>query len=79
MENQLINIKIKNDQQLVSARDLYRALEVKRRFSAWKEQNFKDFEEGADFTSVLSGTVVNNGAKRELDDYYVTIDGWNLH
>ena len=66
MENQLINIKVENDQQLVSARDLYRALEVKRRFSAWKEQNFKDFEEGADFTTVLSGTLVPLSAKREL-------------
>lgn len=30
--------------------------------------------ENEDFTSVLSGTVVNNGAKRQLQDYALTID-----
>lgn len=74
METKLIKIKVENDQQLVSARDLHKALEVKTRFSQWTEQNFKMFEEGTDFTSVVVTTVVNNGAKRELQDYAVTID-----
>ncbi|RHW53734.1 phage antirepressor Ant [Lactobacillus bombicola] len=71
---ELIKVQVKDDQQLVSARDLYKALEIKKRFSAWVEQNFRDFEEHIDFTSVPTGTVVNNGAKRELQDYALTID-----
>ena len=42
---ELIKIQVKNDRQLVNARDLYKGLEVKRRFSAWWEQNSKGFEE----------------------------------
>lgn len=73
---ELIKIKVENDQQLVSARDLHKALEVKKRFSAWKEQNFKDFEEGTDFMGVPEGTPITNGNGRVqyLDDYAVTID-----
>lgn len=76
MVEELIKIKTENDQQLVSARDLHKALEVKKRFSAWKEQNFKDFEEGTDFTGVPEGTPVKggNGNVQYLDDYAVTLD-----
>lgn len=76
MKTKLINIKVEDDQQLVLARDLYKALEVKKRFSAWKEQNFKDFEEGTDFTGVPEGTPVKggNGNVQYLDDYAVTLD-----
>lgn len=30
--------------------------------------------ENEDFTSVLSGTVVNNGAYREIQDYALNVD-----
>ncbi|HIB1903197.1 TPA: phage antirepressor KilAC domain-containing protein, partial [Enterococcus faecium] len=63
-----------NDEQLVSARELHKALEVKKRFSAWWEQNSQLLIEGEDFTSVLSGTVVNNGAVKPLQDYALTLD-----
>lgn len=72
-----INVKEENGQQLVSARELYKGLELKKRFSAWVEQNFKEFEENEDFTSVLLGTEVrNNGGFQhmELQDYEITID-----
>lgn len=72
--NSLINIQVKNGRQLVNARDLYKGLEVKRRFSAWWEQNSKGFEENEDFTSVLTSTVVANGARKPIQDYLVTID-----
>ena len=72
--NELIKVTVKGDQQLVSARDLYKGLEIKRRFSAWVEQNFKDFEETIDFTSVPGSTVVGNGAVKPIQDYAVTID-----
>lgn len=74
MTKELIKVTVKNDQQLVSARDLYKGLELKIRFSLWTSKNFKDFEEGEDFTTVSTNTVVNNGAKRELQDYALTLD-----
>ena len=44
----LIQIKVENDQQLVSARELYKGLDIKKRFSVWVSQNFKEFEENPD-------------------------------
>ena len=74
---ELIKVQVKNDRQLVSARDLYKGLEIKTRFSLWVKQNFKVFEDGQDFTSVVTTTEVqNNGGtqRRELQDYLLTID-----
>ena len=70
--NELLNVNF--DTQTVSARELYEQLEISKRFSAWFETNSQGFVEGVDFTSVLSGTVVNNGAHRELQDYNLTVD-----
>jgi len=67
-------IKVNPDEQTVSARELYKALEIEKRFSAWFETNSQNFVEGEDFTSVPTSTVVNNGALRELDDYQCSID-----
>lgn len=74
--NELINVTVKDDKQLVSARDLHKGLELSNRFSKWVSQNFKEFIEGEDFTCVPGGTVVQigNGATRTVDDYAVTID-----
>lgn len=74
---ELIRITVQNDQQLVSARDLYKGLELKIRFSLWVSKNFDSFEEGQDFTSVSADTEVsNNGGVqvRKLQDYLLTID-----
>ncbi len=74
---ELIKVKVKNDRQLVSARELYKGLELKIRFSLWVSKNFEGFEEGQDFTSVSTDTEVqNNGGiqKRKLQDYLLTID-----
>ena len=71
--NQLITIELKDDNAVFSARQLHKTLEVKTRFSQWVEQNFKMFQEGEDFTSVVGTTVVNNGAVREIQDYAVTL------
>ncbi len=73
--NELIKVTTnENDEQLVSARDLHDALEIKTRFSQWVTQNFKRFREGVDFTSVVTTTVVNHGATRQLDDYAITTE-----
>ena len=73
---ELIKITVRNDQQLVSARDLHKALNLKKRFSAWVDQNFKDFDEGTDFMGVPESTPIKNGNGRVqyLDDYALTLD-----
>lgn len=79
MVNELIKITTNEEgKQLVSARELHEFLGLQKRFSAWIEQYIKEdneymFINGEDFTSVLSSTVVNNGANRELQDYAITI------
>lgn len=73
--NELINVTLNdNHEPIVSARQLHQTLEVKRRFSAWFEVNSKLFIENEDFTSVQTGTVVNNGAVKPLQDYALTLD-----
>ncbi len=74
MNNELIKVTVKNDQQLVSARELYKGLGIKRRFSAWWEQNGKEFEEDIDFQPVLISTPRENRGNIELQDYALTID-----
>ena len=73
MDN-LIPVNYDTEEPTVSARDLHEALEINKRFSAWFESNSQGFVENEDFTSVLTGTVVNNGAQRELQDYKMSVD-----
>lgn len=75
MTNELIKVQTNQEgEQRVSARELYKELGVKTRVSLWVDQNFKMFVEGVDFTSVVTTTVVNNGAIRQLDDFSLTTD-----
>lgn len=63
------------NEQLVSARELHKALEVKTRFSLWVEQNFKNFKEARDFSSVVTTTQQNQyGGTKEIQDYALVID-----
>lgn len=74
---QLIKVSVQNDQQLVSARDLYKGLGIKRRFSAWWEQNSLEFELGVDYEGVLKSTPYNPlypDKVQEVQDYALTID-----
>ena len=73
----LIQIKVENDQQLVSARDLHKGLGLKRKFTDWVKQNFKDFEEGIDYEGSLISTPYNKKYPDKLQtiqDYALTID-----
>lgn len=72
--NEIVKVNYDNEQPTVSARELYKSLEVSKRFSAWFETNSQGFVENEDYTSVLSGTVVNNGAHREIQDYSLSVD-----
>lgn len=77
MMNDLIKVNYDTEQPTVSARELHEALGISKRFSAWFETNAQGFLDGADFTSVLSGTEVqNNGGVqiRELQDYKISVD-----
>lgn len=68
-------IAVNFDTQTISARNLYEQLEVTDRFSRWFERMAAyGFAENVDFTSVKSSTFVNNGAKRELQDYELSVD-----
>ena len=72
--NEIIRVNYETDEPTVSARSLYEGLEIKKRFSSWFESNSQGFIEGEDFTSVLPGTVVNNGAHRDLQEYLLSVD-----
>ncbi|GIC69604.1 phage antirepressor KilAC domain-containing protein [Fructobacillus tropaeoli] len=75
--NQIIKIKTNEQGEVsVSARELYQALEVKKRFSAWFDANSKQLIENEDFTGVPGGTPVNggNGNIQYLQDYSLTVD-----
>lgn len=74
MNNELIKVTVKNDQQLVSARELHKGLGLKKQFTDWWKQNNKDFKNEADYTSTLTSVNVGNGAIREVQDYALTID-----
>lgn len=72
----LINIQIKDNQQLVSARELHKNLGLKNKFSAWWDQSSSSFENGIDFTREPQSYLVQsgNGIFRKYDDYLLTID-----
>lgn len=74
--NELIRITTdEKGEQLVSARELYKGLEITDRFSRWFDRMLNyGFEEDVDYTSVNNFTLVNNGATRELQDYAITLD-----
>lgn len=77
MNNELIHIKVENDQQLVSARELHKGLGLKRKFTDWVKQNFKEFEEGIDYEGSLISTPYNKKYPDKLQtiqDYALTID-----
>lgn len=72
----LIEVKVENDVQLVSARELYKGLGLKGRFSRWFKTNSELFTENKDFYECTLGTVVKsgNGTLRKYDDYIITIE-----
>lgn len=74
--NEIIKVNYEGENPTVSARDLYKALEIKERFSAWVERLLGYFGE-EEMTGVLTPTEVkNNGGIqiRELQDYIVSVD-----
>ncbi|KRK40829.1 phage antirepressor KilAC domain-containing protein [Loigolactobacillus bifermentans] len=63
-----------NHQQVVSARELHRALELTTRFSKWVSQNFDEFVQNEDFSPVTAVTQQNqHGGTKAIQDYALTI------
>lgn len=66
-------IKIYNG-ATVSARELHHFFGVTERFNSWFSRMCQyGLAEGKDFTSVKTFTLVHNNAKRQLDDYALTL------
>lgn len=72
--NELLKINYETGQPTVSARDLHEALGIRERFSLWFSRYSDVFENEVDYQSVGKPTVVNNGAKRTIDDYLLSTD-----
>jgi len=70
--NELIKITENNGKQAVSARELYRFLEITERFSNWFERQLSyGFTEGIDY---IGCKEFNTLANQELTDYALTLD-----
>ena len=71
--NELITVNA--DTMTVSARDLHKALEIEKRFSAWFETNAQGFVEGEDYRGVYLKVQCNQyGGEQELQDYECSLD-----
>ena len=76
--NGIIVVNYETKQPTVSARELHKALEIKKRFSSWFETNSQGFIEGEDFSKpYLKVRVQNEGnreVQREVEDYDLSVD-----
>jgi anti-repressor protein len=71
MNNELIKITEHDGEQVVSARELYEFLEVKRDFTNWCKQMFEyGFEEQKDFTPIMAKST----GGRPSVDYALCLD-----
>lgn len=69
---ELIKVIQENGEQLVSARELHKKLEITERFNSWFERMLKyGFIENVDYTGCK---VFNALAKQELDEYILKLD-----
>lgn len=74
MMDELIKVEMKDNAQVVSARELHKGLEIKTRFNEWVKQNFKEFENNQDFMSAVTTANMPNGGVKQINDYVLTID-----
>lgn len=66
------------DEPKVSARELHKALEIEKRFSAWFETNNQGFVIGEDYSNPYLEVRVqkegNREVQREIEDYDMSVD-----
>ena len=68
-------IKVNQDTMEVSARDLYEALGISKRFSAWWETNAQGFIDGMDYRGAYLEVQGNQyGGSQMIQDYICTLD-----
>lgn len=73
--NEIIKINYDSEQPTVSARELYKELEVKYDFTRWVNSNFKEFSENEDFFAGHIDVRGNQyGGTQTIRDYNVTVD-----
>ena len=72
---ELIKVSVdENNEQVVSCREIYNFLNISDRYSRWFERMCEyGFVENIDYTSVKSYTVVNNGAKKGIEDHLIKL------
>lgn len=72
--NELIKIEEKNGEQLVSARELHKFLEVKSKFNDWFERMLEyDFLENKDFIAITQKKVTAQGNETTYIDYLMKL------
>ena len=75
MMNELMKITEEEGRQVVSARDLYSYLEIKKHFTQWFDQNKTQFNEHVDYQAVNLYVNASNGiGGTNKTDYALTID-----
>lgn len=72
---EIIKVNYDKEQPTVSARELYKRLEIKYRFSRWVESNFSEFTKDEDYFGADIDVQGNQyGGTQTVDDYDLTID-----
>ena len=73
--NHLIKIEVRDNQQLVSGRELHKFLEVGTRYNDWINRIIEkyNFIENKDFITITQKRVTAQGNETEFDDHLMTI------
>lgn len=72
--NELMKIEERNGEQLVSARELYKFLEIKARFNDWFNRMIEyGFNENIDYITITQKRVTAQGNKTTYMDYLLKI------
>ncbi|MCM1400326.1 MAG: phage antirepressor KilAC domain-containing protein [Clostridium sp.] len=73
--NELKMIEVNMETQTISARGLYKLLEIEKRFSTWFKTNSQGFIENEDFRGAYLEVQGNQyGGKQIVQDYEISVD-----